>query len=495
VKDSYSGVRMRLLREVRRPRLLLLFPIALISVTFLASRAHMTYEAELDARGRMWEESGGLSRQSGSSRGLNSEVKGGEKGGEAKSERNIEIPLFQAKQGGHLKKSSHSESESAVGGHRPVKKYSEDDFDRTNLILNSEKSTGKAKVRGARLWASLSICWGSNAQMFNKEKFPYAETAYYAAVLWRNQSHQEVEVVMTIVSEFDLGENVALDSYIDRVESIPATVILQKSNMGDCVLQAQVTRMWAFQYKFIQPSDIIIMADADAFVIGEEVVGMLDHKARVWVAQFEHTRANGGTLILPLTAMTSQDWKHSLDFSTRKEGGPVGMSDVTEYFKKVSAKGIQTGFGFDSDKQAYFEVDQVILSSALLRPDRQLCSLPPDNPLWTRLSMTPREIDDTELCFHGKLLNCFRINWSGPGSRVRLMDMYTLYQQFRGTIDQGCPWWHFVSTDTEEYIKQVFQDILTGVLNGKGRKGKGALEEVPEFIQLIGKKVMGFPTS
>ena len=25
----------------------------------------------------------------------------------------------------------------------------------------------------------------------------------------------------------------------------------------------------------------------------------------------------------------------------------------------------------------------------------------------------------------------------------------------RGTIDQGCPWWHFVSTDTEEYIKQV----------------------------------------
>ena len=125
----------------------------------------MTYEAELDARGRMWEESGGLSRQSGSSRGLNSEVKGGEKGGEAKSERNIEIPLFQAKQGGHLKKSSHSESESAVGGHRPVKKYSEDDFDRTNLILNSEKSTGKAKVRGARLWASLSICWGSNAQV------------------------------------------------------------------------------------------------------------------------------------------------------------------------------------------------------------------------------------------------------------------------------------------------------------------------------------------
>jgi len=204
---------------------------------------------------------------------------------------------------------------------RSAKKFSENDLERTNLILNSEKKT---KGDFPKLWASLSICWGSNAQMFNKEKFPYAETAFYAAILWRNQSHREVEPVMTIVSEFSLGENAALDNYIDRVKSIPATVVLQKSSMGDCVLQAQVTRMWAFEYKFIRPSDIIIMADADAFVIGKEVVRMLDNKARVWVAQFEHTRANGGTLILPLTAMTSQDWRDSLNFSTREEGGLWG---------------------------------------------------------------------------------------------------------------------------------------------------------------------------
>ena len=35
-------------------------------------------------------------------------------------------------------------------------------------------------------------------------------------------------------------------------------------------------------------------------------------------SRFEHTRANGGTIILPLTAMTSEDWRASLDFSTRK---------------------------------------------------------------------------------------------------------------------------------------------------------------------------------
>ena len=141
----------------------------------------MTYEA--DGRGTMWEESeagGGPSRQSGST-GISSDIKmrgeAGEIGGEVKSEREIEIPLFQAKQGRHLKKGSHSES--VVGAHRPVKKYTENDFDRTNL--KSEKATGKAKKRGARLWASLSICWGSNAQVKGLN-FDYSKNLEYFKV-------------------------------------------------------------------------------------------------------------------------------------------------------------------------------------------------------------------------------------------------------------------------------------------------------------------------
>ena len=50
--------------------------------------------------------------------------------------------------------------------YKPVKKYSENDFDRTNTILDSEKN--KLQREGSdlpKLWASLSICWGSNAQV------------------------------------------------------------------------------------------------------------------------------------------------------------------------------------------------------------------------------------------------------------------------------------------------------------------------------------------
>ena len=51
-------------------------------------------------------------------------------------------------------------------GYKPARKYSENDFDRTNTILDSEKN--KLQREGSdlpKLWASLSICWGSNAQV------------------------------------------------------------------------------------------------------------------------------------------------------------------------------------------------------------------------------------------------------------------------------------------------------------------------------------------
>ena len=119
----------------------------------------MTYEPGVE-RGAMWEdEPGGDSGESGLRRRSSLEA---EKREEEEGERGDV-----KKKGSHFKKSSRSES--VIGAHRSVKKYSENYFDRTNHILNSEKRTGEVSGRGKsdlpRLWASLSICWGSNAQV------------------------------------------------------------------------------------------------------------------------------------------------------------------------------------------------------------------------------------------------------------------------------------------------------------------------------------------
>ena len=89
-------------------------------------------------------------------------VVGDERGrGEERAGGNLQIPFFPEKKEIHLKKSI--QSESVEGRHRSVKKFSDNDFERTNnLILNSEKTMGSDLPR---LWASLSICWGSNAQV------------------------------------------------------------------------------------------------------------------------------------------------------------------------------------------------------------------------------------------------------------------------------------------------------------------------------------------
>ena len=43
---------------------------------------------------------------------------------------------------------------------------------------------------------------------------------------------------------------------------------LHRPQLGDCVLQAQVGRMYTWQNTFVLPGDVIILGDADLFVVG-----------------------------------------------------------------------------------------------------------------------------------------------------------------------------------------------------------------------------------
>jgi len=307
------------------------------------------------------------------------------------------------------------------------------------IYTNSQESAmvelelQQSRYRGNKTrtrWASVSLCWGENAQVYGKENFPYSEAAFYSSMLWHNQTEGKVGVILTIVSARDRTEDAKLDSYVRRMEEVPGvTVVLQENLIGNCVLQSQVTRMYAWQNSFVKMDDVIVMADADLFLVGKPVMEMLEQPSRVWLGEYSHTQSTGGSFPMALTAMTAQDWSENLDFSTREGGGPTGMEDVVTHFKKLNGG---TGWG-------EWEVDQVILSNVLLRPDRQLCSLPKRNGLWTRLKIAPHEFNDAGLCFHGDLMNC---NRGSPHTRT------------------PCPWWHFLPTDKADYLEKVYNSIL-----------------------------------
>jgi len=183
--------------------------------------------------------------------------------------------------------------------------------------------------------------------------------------------------------------------------------------------------MYSWENSIVHIDDVVILADADLFLIGQLVMEMLEQPSRVWIGEFSHTESTGGSFPMALTAMTAKDWKDSLDFSTQEFGGPTGMKDVVAHFKRLNGA---KGWG-------QWEVDQVILSHAILRSDRQLCSLPKSNPLWTRLNLTAKEFDDTGKCYHGDLMNC---NRKDPHRR------------------DPCPWWHFISSlDDVNFIEKV----------------------------------------
>merc|ERR1719209_961541 len=142
---------------------------------------------------------------------------------------------------------------------------------------------------------------------------------------------------------------------------------------------------------FVKMDDVIVLADADLFLVGNPVMDMLEQPSRVWLGEYSHTKSTGGSFPMALTAMTAKDWRDGLDFSTQEArrgslvkrfklaGGPAGMKDVITHFKNLNGA---KGWG-------EWEVDQVILSHVILRPDRQLCSLPKRNSLWTRLKISP----------------------------------------------------------------------------------------------------------
>ena len=51
---------------------------------------------------------------------------------------------------------------------------------------------GRSGGSGRRIWAAISICWGRNVQQFGKGSYPYHTAAFYASLLWPNQTRGEV---------------------------------------------------------------------------------------------------------------------------------------------------------------------------------------------------------------------------------------------------------------------------------------------------------------
>ena len=104
-----------------------------------------------------------------------------------------------------------------------------------------------------RVWVTMGLCWGHNAQVLGKEQFPYQEAALRAVQLWHKLT--PATVVLTIAhtgsssnsSSGDVdGVDPALLRYADTMRGHGARVALHRVQRGpgqlSCVLSAQLVR-------------------------------------------------------------------------------------------------------------------------------------------------------------------------------------------------------------------------------------------------------------
>ena len=112
---------------------------------------------------------------------------------------------------------------------------------------------------------SSGLCWGENAHVYGKDKFPYAEAALRSIKLWHHLTH--AKVVMTLVHN-DQEPDEHLLQYRDQLIEVGADVVLHKAEDLSCVLTSQLIRILAqYYHPVISDHDIVITADVDAFIM------------------------------------------------------------------------------------------------------------------------------------------------------------------------------------------------------------------------------------
>ena len=101
--------------------------------------------------------------------------------------------------------------------------------------------------------------------------------------LWRKITDGEVKVLLTVVYNEKTED---LDKYVETFKDVEGVVVvLEKTTDLGCVLQSQLSRMFAFKHKMIADADIILTSDVELFVMEKNFSDPLKLPFTTWIYQ------------------------------------------------------------------------------------------------------------------------------------------------------------------------------------------------------------------
>ena len=74
-----------------------------------------------------------------------------------------------------------------------------------------------------------------------------------------------------------------MKEYVEAMKGEGVEVATEQSRGLDCVLQAQLGRMYAYQDQRVISEDLVLVIDVDAFILDKRVLNPLIKDYRVWI--------------------------------------------------------------------------------------------------------------------------------------------------------------------------------------------------------------------
>lgn len=271
-----------------------------------------------------------------------------------------------------------------------------------------------------RIWVSMGLCFGQNAIILGKTNFPYNEAAVRSILLWHKLTNATVAITIVHNNKYTSD---SLKKYAQELEDLGASVVVHHEDVLHCVLTSQIVRLVNVHlHDDIEPDDVVITADVDAFIMNPALLKPLDHhNVSAWVWRYGLSLSSGFTFAMSFVGARSRTWKEMV----RYDGSVSGM--MNHYRELITP---ESSWGWD----------QAILTFSLLQSG--VCSLEEKSKLWRLFQLEPHQFNDSLQCWHGAEAEYEDCN----KNRVKSGDK--------------CLWWHFYPSETVENLRLKYQEII-----------------------------------
>ena len=274
------------------------------------------------------------------------------------------------------------------------------------------------------VWISISVCFSSNTHLHGKQHYPYKEATLLSSSLWRQIAQKQV--IVQVVYEAKDENSDELFMYVRSLQEAGAKVetVLSQGEI-QCSQKSQLQRLFAFQFPYIMPNDIIVVADADTFVMNRDVLYPLENENyKIWIFQYHYSMMTANTFPMDYIAMRAQLWSTIINAQSAEEL-------IAKNEKDLQLK----------TRSSTWNDDQLILTRLILQSG--LCSAPKNHDLWKNVKLQPMEMSDTETCFHGT-------------------DQWSDCNIGRLTNPFGkCFKWHFYPHQTAKEMRDKYEEIIS----------------------------------